>query len=149
MKKIYSIITIILVMVTLSVCGCSSTTTVIQQVPTSVYVPTTTSPPTFESFFIEGGGFLTMHVGEQIYLGAMGVYSDGGENYATPVWAGNNPAVASVVSIPLETNTSSNGDISVGIESCRVQGISPGTVIISASMPGIDSTQLVQVTVIP
>jgi len=46
-KRIYLIIGIILIVIALSVYGCGSTTTIIQQVPTSVYTPppTSTSAP--------------------------------------------------------------------------------------------------------
>jgi len=39
MKKLYLVITIILLIIALVVCGCGSTTTVIQQAPNSAYVP--------------------------------------------------------------------------------------------------------------
>jgi hypothetical protein len=47
MKKIYSIIAIILVIITISVCGCSSTTTIIQQPTNSVNVPSSNSSPIY------------------------------------------------------------------------------------------------------
>jgi len=53
MKRLYFVIAIILVIITLSVCGCSSTTTVTQQPPTTVtqtvtqpFVSPRTTPPT-------------------------------------------------------------------------------------------------------
>jgi hypothetical protein len=146
MKKIYLIITIILVMFTLSVCGCSSTATTKTLVVTTV-VTVTVQPPTLESVGIQGDNTYIMHARDinLVHLAVFGVYSDGSKSYIDPVWTSSNPAVASVTQYPMVIDPS-------GVDSgysCYVTAISVGTADIAPNIPGINITPLVSITVIP
>jgi hypothetical protein len=102
-----------------------------------------------KSFFIERddgqtSGFYTIHLDSGVKLEAIGLYSDGSENYVLPDWTSSDTSVASVSTVIFSVSAS-------GVEKTEgdVEAESVGTVTIEAYMPGINSTQLVQVTVIP
>jgi len=126
--------------------ACSIVPTVTRTVTVT---PLTTPQPTLKSFFIEGddgqtSGFYTIHLDSGVKLEAIGLYSDGSENYVLPDWTSSDTSVASVSTVIFSVSAS-------GVEKTEgdVEAESVGTVTIEAYMPGINSTQLVQVTVIP
>ena len=137
MKKLYSIIAIILVMVALSLYGCSSRTTVYQPVPTPSYplpvVPTIPPAPTLISIAVTPSYPSNLTVGntQQFYCTAL--YSNGSAADITSdvTWSSYNTNVADFV-------TSSG----------LVEGTSAGVVNITSAFLGFVSAPI-SLTVIP
>jgi len=134
MKKIYLTIAIILVLVALSVYGCSSTTT-ITNIPYTPPPASTTLPPapTLISITVTPSYPPNLTVGYTQQFTATAIYSDGSTSDITSqvTWNSSNANAATFV-------TSSG----------LVEGISAGVVNITAAFPGFVSAPI-SLTVIP
>jgi hypothetical protein len=103
MKKTYLVIAVILVMVTLSVYGCTSNTTIIQQ-PTNTV--NTQNTATLSSITISPTAPSNLPVGVAQTFVAYGTYSDGfsGVDISSQVtWISSDPTVATISSTGLAT----------------------------------------------
>jgi hypothetical protein len=125
MKRIHSIIAIVLVLITLSVYGCGSTTTIIQQAPNSVYTPP--AAPTLTDITVTPSYPSNLTVGYTQQFTATAAYSNGSTADVTSqaTWNSGNPNIAAFNS-------------SAGL----VTGISAGTVGITATFSGLVSTPI-------
>jgi hypothetical protein len=128
MKIIYSIIAVFLVIIALSVCGCSSTTTIIQQAPTltSSTQDTSTIPPPSEIRILrQSASDLTVDYTQQ--LTALASWPDGSQVDATNLgtWFSSNNNVAAF---------NSSGGL--------VNGVNPGVASITVEFMGIISAPI-------